>query len=73
MLQLSSVSKEGVHVRMSTSFSPAHREVFKGRAHLTIQTGDCCLDTYPTAGDMRALAAELNAAADRVEAAASEG
>lgn len=68
MLKLSSVSREGVAFDVYTDHQDSHREFLKGRATVVMRSGDCTLQTYPTAADLRALAAELIAAADRVEA-----
>lgn len=66
-MQLSSISGEGVHVRLNTTFSPAYAAVYKGRAMLVMETGECTMTLFPTASELRAMAAELTAAADRVE------
>jgi hypothetical protein len=66
-MHLSSISKEGLVVRLGTEYSPSHREVFAGRATLIMETGISCLQLYPTAAELRELAGELLTAADRVD------
>lgn len=67
MQRLSSLSTEGLSVRISTEFSPAHRATFSGRATVVVESGDFQGRSYPTAAEMRALAGALLTAAAQVE------